>query len=198
LDINAQNGNDDSTLNNFTTIFDTIASRITKPWLLIDCIFNANELGKKHYKAVKCEHNKIINVVGRIKKMRENAGKRCQNEEKPSLIELLIQYGNINKEEIVGEIATIKSASTDTTSYACGYVLALLGENQHIKESVMQEQQDIFGDDILRSVRSDILPRMVYLEQVGNSLLCSSLLRRYIDRYIYIYTYIYRPIGKYV
>jgi cytochrome P450 len=81
--------------------------------------------------------------------MRENAEKRGQNEEKPSLIELLIQFGDISKEEIVGEIATIKGAGTDTTSYACGYVLALLGENQHIQERVMQKQQDIFGDDIL-------------------------------------------------
>jgi hypothetical protein len=31
----------------------------------------------------------------------------------------------------------------------------------------MQEQQDIFGDDILRPVRWDDLPRMVYLDQVG-------------------------------
>jgi hypothetical protein len=210
LDIRAQNGNDDSTPNNFATIVDTIASRITKPWLLIDCIFNATELGKKHYKAAKCEHDKIINVVGIKKRMRENAEKRGQNEEKPSLIELLIQYGDINKEVIVGQIATIKGSGTDTTSYACGFVFALLGENQHIQERVKKKQQDIFGDDILRPVRSDDLPRMVYLEQVGNSLVRSSLLRRIVaiflhdiksnyrhthththtHKYIYIYIYV--------
>jgi cytochrome P450 len=88
---------------------------------------------------------------------------------------LLIQYGDINKEEIVGEIATIIDAKTDTTSIACGYALALLGENQHIQARVMPEQQDLFGDDILRPVRSDDLPRMVYLEQAGNCLLSCSL-----------------------
>ena len=66
LDINAQNGNDDSTLNNMRTTVDTTAVRMIKPWLLIDWIFNATELGKKYYKAVKCERDKIINVVGRI------------------------------------------------------------------------------------------------------------------------------------
>jgi cytochrome P450 len=151
---------------------------ITKPWLLIDWVFNATELGKKYYKTVKCERDKIINEVGRMKKMRETAEKTGQNDEKLSLLDLLIQYGDISKEEIVGEIATIKSAGTDTTSHACGYVLALLGENQHIQERVTQEQQDIFSDDILRPVRSDDLPRLVYLEQVGNCLLRSSLLSR--------------------
>jgi cytochrome P450 family 4 len=175
VDINAQNGNDDSTLNSNTTIADMISLRIRKPRFLIDWIFNATELGKKHDKFVKCGHDKIINVVGRIKKMRETAEKSDQNDEKPSLIDLLIQYGDISKEEIVGEIATIVAAGTETTSNACAYVLALLGENQHIQERVMQEQQDIFGDDILRPVRSDDLPRMVYLEQVSNCLLRSSL-----------------------
>jgi cytochrome P450 len=124
-----------------------------------------------------------------MKKLRETAEKRGQNEEKPSLIELLIQYGDINKEEIVGEIFTIKGAGTETTSNACGYVLALLGENHHIQERVMQEQQDIFGDDILRAVRSEDLPRMVYLEQVSNCFLRSTIFSRIVAIYIYICIY---------
>jgi cytochrome P450 len=148
---------------------------MVKPWFLVDWIFKATELGKKYYKAVKCEHDKIIDIVGKLKKMRETAEKGGQIEDKPSVTELLIQYGDMGKEEIVGEIATIIGAGSDTTAHACGYVLAFLGENQHIQESVMQGQQDIFGDDILRPVRSDDLPRMVYLEQVGNRLLCASL-----------------------
>jgi cytochrome P450 len=167
LDINAQNGNDDSTLNNLTTIVDTTLVRIMKPWLLIDWIFNESELGHKYNKAVKCERDKIINEIGRMKKMRQTPKKTGKNDEKPSLMDILIQYGDISKEEISGEIGTIVGAGTDTTSNACGYVLALLADNQHIQERVMQEQQDIFGDDILRPVRSDDLPRMVYLEQVG-------------------------------
>jgi cytochrome P450 len=185
VDINAQNGNDDSTLNNLTNIVDTTAVRIVKPWLLIDWIFNASKLGKKYVKAIKCERVKVINEVWRNMKMRETAEKTGKNNEKLSLLDLLIQYGDISKEEIVGEIATIVGAGTATTSHACGYVLALLGENQHIQERVMQEQQDIFGDDILRPVRSDDLPRMVYLEQVGNCLLRSSLLNRIVEIFLH-------------
>ena len=175
VDFNAINVNTESTLNNITTILDTISVRIFKPWLLIDWIFNATELGKKYNKAVKCEHEKIINEIVRQNRLRETGEKEGQKDKKPSLIDLLIQYGDISKEEIVGEIATIIGAATETTANACGYVLALLGDNQHIQERVMQEQQNIFGEDFLRPVRSDDLPRMVYLEQVGDCLLRSSI-----------------------
>jgi cytochrome P450 len=117
--------------------------------------------------------------------MRETADKRDLKDEKTSLMDFLIQYAEIGKEEIVREIATIIGAATETTSITCGYVLALLGENQHIQARVMQEQQDIFGDDILRPVRSDDLPRMVYLEQVRNWLLRCSLFSR--TRVIYLH-----------
>jgi cytochrome P450 len=165
-------------MNNLTTIIDTSILRYMKPWLLIDWIFNATDVGKKYNKAVKCELDKIINQIVIKKRMRETKHTRVLNEEKPSLMDLLIEHGDMRWEEIVGETVTIIGAGTETVSNVCGYVLALLGENQHIQERVMQEQHDIFGDDILRPVRSDDLPRMVYLEQVGNCLLRSSLFRK--------------------
>jgi len=175
-DINAQNGNDDSILNSITYIIDTSIIRGMKPWFYFDWIFKASELGKKFFKSVKHCHELIINEIERDKRMRQTADNKVLSVEKPSLIDLLMQYADIGKEEIVGEIATIMGAGTETVSIVCGYVLALLGENQHIQERVMQEQQDIFRDDILRPVRSDDLPRMVYLEQVSNCLLRSSIL----------------------
>jgi hypothetical protein len=39
VDINAQNSNDESTLNNITTILDTSAMKFLKPWLFIEWIF---------------------------------------------------------------------------------------------------------------------------------------------------------------
>jgi cytochrome P450 len=185
LDINAQNGSDDSILNNIKTIIDTTTLRIMKPWLLIDWIFKANVVGNKYEMAVKYVHDVIINEIAKLKTLRETAEKTGQNDEKPSLMELVIKYGDISKEDIVGEIASIIGAATETTSIACGYVLALLGDNQHMQERVMQEQQDIFGDDILRPVRSDDLPRMVYLEQVGNCLLRSSTLSRIVAIFLH-------------
>jgi cytochrome P450 len=120
----------------------------------------------------------MINEIVKKKKMRETTNTKGVNDDKPSLMDLLIENGDIRKEEIVGEIASLIVAGTETVSNACAYVLALLGYNQHIQEMVMQEQHDIFRDDILRPVRSDDLPRMVYLEQVGNCLLRSSLFSR--------------------
>jgi cytochrome P450 len=185
LDINAQNDNDDITLNSITNIIDVIAIRAMKPWFYIDRIFSASELGKIHDKAVKHCHGLIINEMEKYRRMRETADNRDLNDKKIALLDLLMQYQDIGKEEIVGELATIVGAGTETTSTACGFVLAFLGENSHIQERVLQEQQDIFGDDILRPVRSDDLPRMVYLEQVGNCLLRSSLFSRIVAIFLH-------------
>jgi len=178
INIDVQNGNDDSTLKNSKTIVDTTTLRIMKPWFLIDWLFNATEVGKKYNEAVKCEHGKLLDEIAKKKRMRQNKHTTGLNDEKPSVMDILIQNGDIKTQEIIGEISSIIGAGTDTISSGLGFVLALLAENQHIQERVMQEQQDIFGDDILRTVRSDDLPRMVYLEQVGNCLLSSSLLCR--------------------
>ena len=147
IDINAQTDNDDSTLESITTAVDMIAVRLFKPWLLIEWLFKASVLGMIYHKAANYVHGKIINETGTKKRMRGTADKRGLNEEKPSFLDPFIQCGDITKEEIVGEIVTIISAGTETTSIACGYVLALLGDNQHIQAKVVQEQQEIFGDD---------------------------------------------------
>ena len=197
INTDIQNDNDDTILKNCETIVNTPTLRIIKPWLLIDWIFNATELGKTYNSAVKCEHGKLINEIEKKKRMRENTHTKGLNDEKPSVLDLLIQRADIRAEEIVGQIASIIGAGIDTISYACCYVLALLRENQHILDRVMQEQLDIFGDDILRPVRNDDLPRMVYLEQVGSCLLRSSvfsrtvaIFRHDINRSSYRHTYI--------
>jgi cytochrome P450 len=145
--------------------------RLIKPWLYIDWLYKATEQGKKFYSAVKHCHKFLLNVVEKDNRKTETADKKEVNFEKNTLLDYLTQYGDIKTEEVVGEIASIIGAGTETTATASGYVLALLGENQHIQERVIQEQRDIFGDDILRAVSRDDLPRMVYLEQVSNCLL---------------------------
>ena len=104
ININVQTGNDVSTLNNFKTIVDTAVLRYIKPWFLIDWIFNATEVGKKYNEVVKCELGKIMRELEKKKRMRENTHTTGVNDEKPSLMDLLIDYADIGREEIVGEI----------------------------------------------------------------------------------------------
>jgi len=55
---------------------------------------------------------------------------------------------------------------TVKASYIFSYILALLWEKQPIQARVMQEQQEIFVHDILRTMTSEYLPTYMYLEQV--------------------------------
>jgi cytochrome P450 len=168
VDINAQDGKDNVILNAMTTIIEATAARGRTPWLFIEWVFKLTKLGTKYYDSVKQCHDLINNVILSKKRMGKAEDKTGLHHEKPSFLDILLQYGEMNKEDVIGELTTLGGAGTESTSTACCYVLALLGENQHIQEKVMQEQEDIFSDDILRPVRSEDLPRMVYLEQVGN------------------------------
>jgi len=55
---------------------------------------------------------------------------------------------------------------TVKASYIFSYILALLWKKQPIQARVMQEQQEIFVHDILRTMTSENLPTYMYLEQV--------------------------------
>jgi hypothetical protein len=106
-DKSAQNENDVSRLNNITNIIDMIAIRVAKPWFYIDWIFNASELGKKFYKAVQFIHESINEDILKNRRMRETADNRDPNYQKTSLIDLLVQNADIDKEDIIGELASI-------------------------------------------------------------------------------------------
>ena len=81
-------------------------------------------MGKK-YEAVKCLHGKMLNEIVKKKSRRETTHTRGLNDEKPSLMDLLIQYADLRREEIVGEIASIIFAGTETTSNAAHVVTAI-------------------------------------------------------------------------
>jgi hypothetical protein len=75
MEINPLTGNDDSTLKNITTIIDITAMRFLKPWLYIDWIIKATDLGNKYYKAVQFEHGKINN-----EKLNKDDERNCRKE----------------------------------------------------------------------------------------------------------------------
>ena len=56
--------------------------------------------------------------------------------------------------------------TTVKASYIFCYMLALLWENQQFQVRVMQEQQEILVHDILRTMTSEHLPTILYLEQL--------------------------------
>jgi hypothetical protein len=98
----------------------------------------------------------------------KTADNRSLNDEKPSLWIFPCSILTSAKRTFLPKLFPLQVQEQKLHLTACCYVLALLGENQHIQARLMQVQEDIFSDDILRPVRSEDLPRMVYLEQVGN------------------------------
>jgi hypothetical protein len=103
-------------LNAITTIIEILAVRIKKPWLYIEWIFNVTKVGTQYYNSVKHGHDTINNEILRKKITREAADKRDLHHEKTSLMDILLQHGEINNEDTVAVLPTIASAGTGTTS----------------------------------------------------------------------------------
>ncbi|KAJ9575767.1 hypothetical protein L9F63_007413 [Diploptera punctata] len=166
--INAQINNDMMAVQYNKTILDSTQIRLSDPFLMFDWAFYLTEIGKKYKVAVKYYHDLIKGVID---DRAINAKSKEELSKSPTLMDYLIQNGQLSKEEIVGEISSIGGAGTETTATLSTFVLAILAEHQDIQEKVFEEQKTIFGEDILRPVTSDDLPSMTYLEQVINETL---------------------------
>ncbi|PSN45378.1 hypothetical protein C0J52_07531 [Blattella germanica] len=157
FEIKAQVNNDPNPLANIKTITDISTLRVTDPLLIFDWIFNFTKLAKKYNAAVKYYHDLIRKVIQK----KTQSGSYHPVGSKPTLIDLLIENGELSHDEILGEVSSIGGAGTETTATACCFVLAMLGEHQDVQEKVLEEQKRIFSDDIFRPVDSQDLTSMV-------------------------------------
>ena len=82
------------------------------------------------------------------------------------LLDLLLLDDQLSVEEIKEELCTLIVAGTKVTAVACCFVLSLLGVYQEVQQTVLQEQEKIFGNDTNRAATSKDLSDMTYLEQV--------------------------------
>ena len=157
--MNAQVDNNVVALEHNKVILDSTQARISDPLLIVDWLFYRTSLGRKYREAVRYYHDIIR---GRLEERRAGVGVGTA----PTLLGLLLQSGQLSEDDILGEISTVGGAGTDTTASLVTFLLAILAEHQDIQEKVLEEQRGIFQEDFLRPVKSEDLPRMVYLEQV--------------------------------
>ncbi|PSN45115.1 Cytochrome P450 4c3 [Blattella germanica] len=151
-----------------------ISERAKRPWLSIDWLFNLTELGKEQEATLNYIHGHARQIVmEKLEKFRSSGREKTQVEDLQSLkkknlslLDLLVEDEQLTPDEIHDEVVTIVAAGSETTASTCCYVLALLGVHQDIQEKVVEEQMNVFGDDLYRQVTYEDLPHMPYLEQV--------------------------------
>lgn len=172
--VNAQLDYDGEYVRNVLKSLQLLSERFMRPWLSIDWIFNLTQLGREQAETLKYLHGNAQQVVSeKLAKFHASGRQKTQVDDvqsvkrkKLSLLDLLIEDGQLTPDEIHDEVVTIVAAGSETTATTCCYVLSLLGVHQDIQQRVFEEQMSVFGEDVHRLVTCEDLLHMVYLEQV--------------------------------
>ncbi|XP_067120445.1 cytochrome P450 4C1-like [Centruroides vittatus] len=153
----------------------------TKPWYWFSPIFNLSPLGKKFHKDIETVHEfdrKVIREKKQklIEELEDNRTIDNFQEEKKvvvvkkrrAFLDLLLYHhltdGSLDEEDIREEVDTFLFEGHDTTAMGISWSLYLLGLHPDIQEKVYQELQEIFCEDMNKSISSEELKRMKYLE----------------------------------
>ncbi|XP_023243857.1 cytochrome P450 4c3-like [Centruroides sculpturatus] len=164
-------------------ITSAIIQWVAKPWYWFGPIFNLSPLGIKFHKDIQTVHEfdrKVIRekkqkLIEELKDMQtidyfQEEKKVMGVKKKRAFLDLLLYHhltdGSLNEEDIREEVDTFMIEGHDTTAMGISWTLYLLGLHPDIQEKLYQELEEIFGEDMNKSITSDELKRMKYLECV--------------------------------
>jgi cytochrome P450 len=154
--------------------------RVLSPWLWNEWVFSLFPSGKemKHHIQVMHDFNRSIirmKIQERIKSTNDGdqmeKGQDLMGTKKRRVLsDLLLDYhlndGIVSQEEIRAEVETFTFAGHDTSGIAIAYCLLLLGNNPGIEETLFQELESIFGNEMEREVTLEDIKGMNYMEAV--------------------------------
>uniref|UniRef100_UPI003B82F6C1 cytochrome P450 4C1-like n=1 Tax=Chrysoperla carnea TaxID=189513 RepID=UPI003B82F6C1 len=156
-------------LHNFGSVF---FSRLMRPWLTADFIYNLSEIKRNQDRLIKAMHKFTLSVIeGRLlnwslegkQPLYSASGKQIL-----PMMDLLIgemkRGGGIDYEGIREEVDTFMFEGHDTTSAGLTFLLMLLANHPEIQNRIYEEQLKIFNDS-KRKATYDDLQNMEYLER---------------------------------
>ncbi|XP_023210867.1 cytochrome P450 4c3-like isoform X2 [Centruroides sculpturatus] len=181
--IKAQNRSDTDYVIAINDITSAFVQWFTKPWYWFRPLFKLSSLGKKLKKDTETVHEfdrKVIREKKQqlIEELEDNQTIDNFQEEKEvvgikkrrAFLDLLLYHhltdGSLNEEDIREEVDTFMFEGHDTTAMGISWTLYLLGLHPDIQEKVYQELEEIYGDDIDKSITCEELRKMKYLECV--------------------------------
>ncbi|GFQ78082.1 cytochrome P450 4V2 [Trichonephila clavata] len=93
-----------------------------------------------------------------------------ERKKRKAFLELLLEHHlkdpSFTEEDVGEEVDVFMFAGHDTTAMSLSWTLYCLGKNPEIQQRVREELDEIFGDDMDRSIGREDLTRLKYLECV--------------------------------
>ncbi|XP_023224048.1 cytochrome P450 4c3-like [Centruroides sculpturatus] len=149
-------------------------SRISKPWLWYDTIFQLSSEGRtfKRCVDVMCNFSRKVICERKRELLSEVEGKSYKNDnvirKKKAFLDLLLHHhlqdGSLTEEDVREEVDTFMFAGHDTTAVGLSWTLYLIGVYPDVQEKLKEEIDSIFGNDKGREVTIEDLRQLKYLE----------------------------------
>lgn len=175
--VNAQVDTESEYVKAVHEISEIIFSRMLNIFMGIDFIFNLTPYKKIQDRAISVLHKQTLTVIKNRKKYLEESNTTMTNYEediglkkKSAFLDLLllatVDGEKLSEEDIRQEVDTFMFAGHDTTTSAMSFALYCISQHGAVQDKLLEEQQTIFGDDLLRHPTYTELGDMKYLEAV--------------------------------
>ncbi|XP_023238259.1 cytochrome P450 4c3-like isoform X2 [Centruroides sculpturatus] len=160
--LNAQLSTDNEYVKAVKNVTRSIVQWFSKPWYWFPPLFYVI----RRRKEIVIEEIEENQTMDDFQEEREILGIKKRR----AFLDLLLYHhlndGSLTEEDIREEVDTFMFEGHDTTSMGISWTLFLLGLYQDAQEKVFRELNDIFGDDTNRTIKTDDLKEMKYLERV--------------------------------
>ncbi|PSN45117.1 Cytochrome P450 4c3 [Blattella germanica] len=143
-----------------------IGERARRPWLFLDFFFRRSEFSDRMNREVNFFYDHAKQILNEQRDKYIKTGFTQEGSKTKSILDLFIENGDLEDEEILEETVTMLTTGSETTATVFSLALVALGHHQDVQEKVIEEQWSIFGQNCQRPVTKEDLHHMHYLEQV--------------------------------
>lgn len=170
VSIGAQNNSESEYVQAVQRASEVVMQRFVYPLYFSELYFQMTPTGFQNRKDIKLLHSFTRSVITDKKNKLLSGSEICSNTKRKALMDLLLEQHiskqALTEEDIREEIDTFAFEGHDTTSMGISWALYLIGLHKDVQEKVHTELDRIFGDDYQRSVNTDDLKDMEYLDRV--------------------------------
>ncbi|XP_052744948.1 cytochrome P450 4C1 [Bicyclus anynana] len=165
----------DNYIEGMEQMFSIIEYRAHRPWLHLDCIYNWSPMKRKEEKCLKTLHQFSSTILKKKKaeylenRSDKNNEERLNGQKLNSFMELFIELamenGTFNEQEIREHVDTLMFSGHDMIASVLLYTVLLVGSCPNVQNKVFEELDNIFTNDD-RDVTKQDLSQMTYLDAV--------------------------------
>lgn len=173
--VNAQDETSSEYTKALRKMFAIVIERMFSPIKMYDTIYQYTNTYKREKEALNVLHGYTKGVINRRKE--QLSGRQLEpvdedgKKRRFAFLDLLLSKGNdgeqiLTDREIQDEVETILFEGHDTTTTAIMYTLYCIANHPEVQQRLIEELEEVYGDDFLRNTTHEDLQKMSYMDKV--------------------------------